>query len=262
MSSRIYRHIRTNVYGLVAIFIALGGTAYAIDGPLAGQNTVGAADIINDEVYSGDVRDDTLDGGGLGDQDLRAGSVSTSELLNGDIYSIDVANDTVPSGGLTAPDLRANSVGTSEIGDGSVEPSDISLNYDELVANDAFGRYHDGETNVPNTFSPIPAVLTRSLPPGDWFIFAKSHINFNGPTSLSCELRAGGDTDGMVDRANADGADALPGYGVVALTVLHSSASSFNAELGCTDFGATSTAVMSEMKIHAIEVQSISNSAG
>jgi hypothetical protein len=262
MSSRIYRHIRTNVYGLVAIFIALGGTAYAIDGPLAGQNTVGAADIINDEVYSGDVRNDTLDGGGLGAQDLRSGSVGTSELLNGDIYSIDVANDTVASGGLTHMDLRADSVGTSELQDGSVQPADISANYDALVANDAFGRFHDAETAVPNGFSPTPTVLSRSLPAGSWLIFGKGHINFNGATSLSCELRAGADRDGMVDRANADGADALPGYGVVSLTVLHQSAFPFNAELACTDFGATDSAAISQMKIHAIEVQSITNSAG
>ena len=52
MSSRIADHIRRNVYGLIAIFIALSGTAYAVDGPLAGQNQVGSADIINGEVGS------------------------------------------------------------------------------------------------------------------------------------------------------------------------------------------------------------------
>jgi hypothetical protein len=105
-------------------------------------------------------------------------------------------------------------------------------------------------------------VLSRNLPAGSWLIFAKGHINFNSATSLSCELRAGADRDGMVDRANADGADALPGYGVIALTVLHTSAFSFNAELACTDFGASDSAVISQMKIHAIEVQGISNASG
>jgi hypothetical protein len=49
---------------------------------------------------------------------------------------------------------------------------------------------------------------------------------------------------------------------VIALTVLHQSASPFSAELACTDFGATDSALISQMKIHAIEVQSIENTAG
>jgi hypothetical protein len=38
MSVRIREHIRSNVVGYVAVFIALSGTAYAVDGPLPGQN--------------------------------------------------------------------------------------------------------------------------------------------------------------------------------------------------------------------------------
>ena len=42
MSVRIAQHIRSNVVGYLALFVALSGTAYAIDGPLAGQNQVGS----------------------------------------------------------------------------------------------------------------------------------------------------------------------------------------------------------------------------
>ena len=37
MSSRIRDHLRSNVVGYVAVFIALSGTAFAIDGPLPGR---------------------------------------------------------------------------------------------------------------------------------------------------------------------------------------------------------------------------------
>ena len=117
---RISSHIRSNVYGLVAIFIALGGTAYAIDGPLAGQNTVGSSDIINSEVFgadiranqvaSSDVRDDTLSDGGLTAADLQAGSVGTSEV-DGSLSGADVAD-----GSLTDDDIAdTSSLGTAEI---------------------------------------------------------------------------------------------------------------------------------------------------
>jgi hypothetical protein len=48
--ARIWRHIRSNMVGYVALLLALGGTAYAVDGPLAGQNQVGSEDIINGAV--------------------------------------------------------------------------------------------------------------------------------------------------------------------------------------------------------------------
>ena len=67
---RIPRHLTySNVMVTILAFIVLtGGTAVALDG----TNTVHSGDIINDEVRSIDVRNDTLSQGGLG-----AGSSST-----------------------------------------------------------------------------------------------------------------------------------------------------------------------------------------
>jgi hypothetical protein len=54
-----------NVCSLLALFIAIGtGGAYA-------ANTIGSSDIINDQVYSADVRNDNLTGGGLTGADIR-----------------------------------------------------------------------------------------------------------------------------------------------------------------------------------------------
>jgi hypothetical protein len=85
MSRRIRTHIRSNLVGYVALFIALGGTAWAANGPLAGRNTVGSSDIINSEVKSSDVG---------------PGAVGTSEVAddstNKAITAGDIAN--APSG--------------------------------------------------------------------------------------------------------------------------------------------------------------------
>ncbi len=46
MKPQIGMHIRNNLIGYLALFVALGGTAWAA-GPLAGRNTVNSAALIN-----------------------------------------------------------------------------------------------------------------------------------------------------------------------------------------------------------------------
>jgi hypothetical protein len=107
LSARIRDHIRSNVVGYIALFFALStGSAFA----LSGSNTVFSDDIVDDQVRTADVRDDTLAGGGLSAADLRPGSVGTSE----------VAADSLGAG-----DLAAGSVGSSEVANDSLTGSDI-----------------------------------------------------------------------------------------------------------------------------------------
>jgi hypothetical protein len=87
------------IVAMIALFVALGGTATA----LTGSNTVFSDDITNDEVYSADVRDDTLSGGGLAAADLRPGSVGPSETSG--LTGADVANAASGSDKLNADRL-------------------------------------------------------------------------------------------------------------------------------------------------------------
>jgi hypothetical protein len=95
MLARILGHLRAQWAGVLALFLVLsGGVAYA-------ANTVFSTDIVNDQVYSADVRNDTLAGGGLAAADLRAGSVGSSEangLGGGDIIESSLGQ--VPSARL------------------------------------------------------------------------------------------------------------------------------------------------------------------
>ena len=118
-TDRVIAHLRAQWAGLLALFLVLtGGVAYA-------ANTVFSSDIVNDEVYSVDVRDDTLAGGGLGASDLRDGSVRTGEILNDVIRSADIRDDGLAGGGLGGVDLRPGSVRTSEVLDDSLTGADI-----------------------------------------------------------------------------------------------------------------------------------------
>ena len=143
---RIRSHLTfANAMSLVAVFIALGGAAYA-------ANTVSSSDIVNDQVYSADVRNDGLSGGGLAAQDLQAGAVGTSEVLN----------DTVAGGGLAAADLRSGSVGPAEAA--GLTGADIAnaaggsdnVNADKLDGLDSSGLVQGRGTLLSNRVVSVP----------------------------------------------------------------------------------------------------------
>jgi hypothetical protein len=83
-----------DVMAVIAFVVALaGGTAYA-------ANTVRSGDIVDNEVFTTDVRDDTLGFGGLYAQDLGPGSVGSSEIANLSIQGQDIATDSIGSGAI------------------------------------------------------------------------------------------------------------------------------------------------------------------
>ncbi len=91
---RAAAYMKQNAVAFLALFVALGGTgAYA-------ANTIGSSDIIDNEIRTGDVRNDTSSGGGLGSIDIGNGEMTTNEIRD----------DTQPFGGLFAQDLAAGSV--------------------------------------------------------------------------------------------------------------------------------------------------------
>ena len=108
-----------NVVSTVCLFLMLtGGAAYA-------ANTVFSSDIVDDQVRSVDVRDDTLAGGGLTAADLRAGSVGSSEADG--LRGADIAESTLGQ----VPDAdKLDSLDSTQLnpvtGDGRI--ADLSLN--------------------------------------------------------------------------------------------------------------------------------------
>jgi hypothetical protein len=101
MQNRIANHIRSNIVGYIALFLfAMGGSAYALDGPLPGQNQVGSEDIINGEVTSVDVGANAIGSAKIADRsvknaDLSLGAASSNTIADGGIQGIDVKNNTL-----------------------------------------------------------------------------------------------------------------------------------------------------------------------
>jgi hypothetical protein len=122
MRQRIRSHLTyANVMATIAVFLVLsGGTAIA----LTGSNTVFSDDIVNDQVFSADVRSDTLAGGGLTAADLRPASVGRSEVTDNSLRGADIANGT-----LGTDDYGDNGIGSIDIAKGAVTSHKVA-NFD------------------------------------------------------------------------------------------------------------------------------------
>jgi hypothetical protein len=171
MSSKVREHIRSNVIGYIALFcFAMGSTAYGVDGPLAGQNQVGSADIINGEVATGDLSNNSVVTGKIADEtiesaDVQDGSLNAAELAPDAIFddspnafsgSTRIANgaiafnelapnavvgSTVLDNSLSGADITSGSVAGSDLQDGSVGAADLGTNSvgSDEVAPDSLG---------------------------------------------------------------------------------------------------------------------------
>jgi hypothetical protein len=130
VGEKVRGHIRSNVIGYVALFVALSGTAYAVDGPLPGQDQVGSADIINAEVTNKDLAPNSVTSAKIFDRevknaDLSFGASSSNTIADGGIQGIDVKNDT-----LTGTQVDDNSLTEADINEGTLDTA-LRLDYDQ-----------------------------------------------------------------------------------------------------------------------------------
>ncbi|HYH62241.1 MAG TPA: hypothetical protein VD766_10290 [Solirubrobacterales bacterium] len=224
MGDRAYAHIRANLAGYVALFLLFTtGTAKAVDGPLAGQNTVGSEDIIDGEVRSLEIAPGGIASADIGSNTLlrekfvagtlRGDDVSSDGLGGSDIDESTFFNDNTLTGGdldeatlfndnsLNSGDLGVNSVGASEISANSVTSSDVS---DGSMTSADIGTDQIRSSEIAssairsNELGPIEIVRTsRTLEPGEDDV-----LNANCPTGST---GLGGDALMVARFDNEDG---------------------------------------------------------
>src|SRR5918996_4685603 len=105
--------IRGNVLGLVAIFIALGGTAYATHP--GGANTISSGDIINGEVKSGDVGDAEIKGADVAPDSLGSGKIADGSVKNSDLGTGASSSNTIADGGIQGVDVKSNTLTGTQV---------------------------------------------------------------------------------------------------------------------------------------------------
>ena len=192
LSARVGNHIRGHVVGYVALFVALSGVAYADDGPLAGQNTVGSADIINAEVYAQDIRPDAVGSGKVADNsltaaDLAAQSVRFGELASSAFYAPDIAP--LPRG-IASYGIPINAIQGSEIQSDTIRRSDLAASA-EAPAGFSFS---DNDTGIICNGGCTEGTL--HVPSGTFAVFGKIRVRQSDSDaewlSVQCDLTTNG----------------------------------------------------------------------
>jgi uncharacterized protein YjbI with pentapeptide repeats len=116
MGEKIRSHIRSNVIGYVALFVALSGTAYATHP--GGADTISSEDIIDEEVKAADIDNS---------------AVRTFEILNDSVQGVDILDSTIASadlqnGQVRSADVRNDDLRSEDILDGTIENVDVAFN--------------------------------------------------------------------------------------------------------------------------------------
>jgi hypothetical protein len=181
-SAHVRTYIRQHHLGLIAIFIALSGTAYAVDGPLPGQNQVGSADIINGEVQTADIKDANLT-----TADIRANAVTTGKIADSDVRGVDVQDNGLTGadvadtnslggaeiGGLSGPDITDDSLTGADVDDGSLTPADTSGLFE---SEDVFWAVVARDGRVLRSSNGLATTLTPGGP-GSGHVEIETHMN-------------------------------------------------------------------------------------
>jgi len=133
--TRSFRLSPALVISCVALFLTLGGTAFAVG---VAKNSVRSAQIVDGTVRTLDLRDNSVNApkiapDAVGAEEIAENAVSSPEvapdsLTAGDLGAASVASSEVADQSLTANDLGPDSVGQSEIATDGVAQAEIQAN--------------------------------------------------------------------------------------------------------------------------------------
>jgi hypothetical protein len=217
VSSRIFQFMRHNALGLVAIFIALGGTAVAatqaprnsvvtksiqkgaVTNPKLKDGAVTGAKVLDGSIAVGDLADGSVNAAKLAD-----GSVNSAKLADGGVGAADLADGsvnsaTVANGSLTAADLAPGTVGKGTTIQGGFAPT---IPAGQSVV------YPIGQTSLNQGSAVAPVTMTlsdlqvvTSAPPGvgealtlTLFVAPPGNPAGAAPTAVSCSVIGPGQT--------------------------------------------------------------------
>jgi hypothetical protein len=120
--------MRGNALGLVAIFLALTGTAYATHP--GGANTISSGDIIDNEVKAPDIGTGEVKSGDIGDFEVKADDIAPNSLGGNKIADRSVKNadlglgasssNTIADGGIQGVDVKNNTLTGPQIDEGTL----------------------------------------------------------------------------------------------------------------------------------------------
>jgi hypothetical protein len=246
MSARIAAFIRQNVTGLIAIFIALGGTAYA-NNEWTGANIVDGSlttfDYKNDDIRSADVRDGTLKGPDLASDVIPSDdecasfffcfsstkiadrAVGASEISPGAVGTSEAAPNS-----LTGFDINNNSLTGSDVNESTLDPFALPGAESYTVTKNQTGE-------ICNNLCTEGSL--KFIPPGTYLLLGKIDPHQQDPsesTIVFCDLVAGSDAATQdLDTASFGDRDGSFYGATLSMQVVHTFESTDNASIQCSD---------------------------
>ena len=146
------------VISMIAMFVALSGTAVALDG----SNTVFSDDIVDGEVRNADIGPNAVGSGQINDGAVRSGDIRDGAVHGADIDTNAVANPELASRSVGFLELQFDSVHTSNVMDDTLRGRDVndgSLTGDDIDDDSLTGdEIADGAVGTADLASTIPAV--------------------------------------------------------------------------------------------------------
>jgi hypothetical protein len=281
MLATVHSHLRRHVVGYVALFIALGGTAWAnhetifsddiVDGevksPDIANAAVGTNKLPQGAVTTGKVKDNDLTGGDVADGSLSGADLLDNSLNGADVQSLgahdisDAAFDDddirdvvpfdrkqfgIPTNAIESTEIENGQVTSADLADGTVTGSDLATSAKPI----AYAHEDENTGNFGNAF-PGSTEGKLTLPPGTYALFAKiTAANDDSDLGTFCMLEvAGVQRDGS--QTEVDGARAA-----LALQSVDALPSGGDVKVKCND-GGFSDDFGFDLKITAIQIGAI-----
>ena len=245
-------HLRSNLIGYVALFVALGGVSYA-------AGTITTADLKNGVVTKKKLHRNAVVPG-----KIRKGAVTGPKVSDGAITGPKVSD-----GAIDGAKLAAGAVGTAKLLDGAVTGAKVEESTLGTVPDAAklagkppagfeskgFGGGDSPTVNLPSNAT--TEVKALALPAGTYLILARGGINNNGPevgAGQSCAVAAGAAAQTI--SFGALGANGKAGdreeFDAVVVATLDTAA---NATLSCTTNAAWAAGNITDPTLAAVSLQ-------
>jgi hypothetical protein len=261
MSAKVAVFIRQNVTGLIAIFIALGGTAYA-------NNEWTGANIVDGSLTSVDYKNDNIKGldvldGTLKAPDLGADAIPSDAECN---FVFCFSSTKIADRAVGASEISPGAVGTSEAAPNSLTGSDINestLSPFGLPGPVSF-TFSDNDTGqICNGYCTEGSL--KSIPPGTYLLIGKINTTQTdssaGSTLVTCELVAGSATATQdVDLSESGDLDGEFLGATLPMQVVHTFDTTDNASIQCRDYDDGSS-FGSDLKLTAIRLGAVNGRA-
>jgi hypothetical protein len=205
------KHVRTrltyaNVMSSLAVFLVLGGGAAVAAG--LGKNTVGTAQIKRNAVKVGKLAPEAVKAGKLAKNAvptnrLRDNAVSADKIANGSVLTDKITDEAVTSGKLAKESVLTDKIGdaavtggklandavtTDKIGDAAVSNPKLAneaVTAGKLTPSERSEAFQTQNTGLLNTemntgllgnYTTANSVVSRTLPAGNYVVFAKTEL--------------------------------------------------------------------------------------